>query len=125
MSDSLSNITKILLDDDKFLKTLEGQIKYIMHDGKVDTKDIPEVMIILTECYNNLGKIKVTNDELPDLFHEIIYYVINKYNLLPDDEVNEFMNMIEMGIKLIMIKPIVRKGCSKFWSKCKKLLCCK
>ena len=59
MTENLSNIAKILVDDPKFIKTVEGNIKYIMKDGKVDAYDIPEIMTIVTECYNNLGKLKL------------------------------------------------------------------
>ena len=36
MTENLSNVARILVDDPKFIKTVEGNIKYIMKDGKVD-----------------------------------------------------------------------------------------
>jgi hypothetical protein len=119
--ENLSNVAQILLGDTKFVKTLEGQIKYIMSDGKIDTSDIPEIMEIITESYNNLGKVKVTYDQLPELFNEIIEYIIEKFNIIPDDQEDDFRKMVAMAIKLIMIKPNVKKSCMK----CLKIFSCK
>lgn len=119
MSENLSNIAKILVEDPKFLKTIEGNIKYIMKDGKVDAYDIPEIMAIVTECYNNLGNIKVTYEELPDILSEIVDFIFKKYNVVPDDQEEKFKKMIDTVITLIMLKPNVKKGCLKI----KKMLC--
>ena len=113
MSENLSNIAKILIDDDKFIKTIEGNIKYIMKDGKVDAYDIPEIMTIVTECYNNLGSIKVSYEELPDILREIIDYIFTKYDLVPDEHEEKFKKMIDTVITLIMLQPKIRKGCLK------------
>ena len=43
------------------------QIKEIMKDGKVNAYDIPEIIMIITECYNNIGRIKLTYEQLPDI----------------------------------------------------------
>ena len=113
MAKNLSNIAKILVDDPKFIKTVEGNIKYIMKDGKVDAYDIPEIMAIVTECYNNLGRIKVTYEELPEVLKEIVDYIFTKYDIVPDDQEEKFKNMIDTVITLIMLQPKIRKGCLK------------
>ncbi len=113
MSENLSNIAQILVDNPKFFKTIEGNIKYIMADGKVDANDIPEIMTIVTECYNNLGNIKVTYEELPELFKEIIDYIFEKYDLIPDEQEEQFKKLIDNAITLIMLQPNIRKGCIK------------
>jgi hypothetical protein len=119
--ENLSNITQILLDDPKFVRILEGQIKFIMKDGKIDISDIPEIIEIITDTYNNLSKIKVTYEELPEIFNEIIEYIINKFNIIPDDQEDDFRKIVAMAIKLIMIKPNVKKG----YMNCLKFLSCK
>ena len=113
MTENLSNVARILVDDPKFIKTVEGNIKYIMKDGKVDAYDIPEIMTIVTECYNNLGRIKVTYEELPEILGEIVDYIFTKYDLVPDEQEEKFKNMINTVIKLIMLQPKIRKGCIK------------
>jgi hypothetical protein len=119
MAENLSNIAKILVEDDKFFKTIEGNIKYIMKDGKVDAYDIPEIMTIVTECYNNLGRIKVSYEELPDILREIIDFIFEKYQIVPDEQEEKFKNMIDTVIKLIMLQPKIKKGCLKM----KNLIC--
>ena len=104
---------EFLVDDPKFIKTVEGNIKYIMKDGKVDAYDIPEIMTIVTECYNNLGRIKVTYEELPEILGEIVDYIFTKYDLVPDEQEEKFKNMIDTVITLIMLQPKIRKGCIK------------
>jgi hypothetical protein len=116
MTENLSNIAKILVSDPKFIKTVEGNIKYIMRDGKVDAYDIPEIMTIVTECYNNLGNIKVTNKELPNILSEIVDFIFTKYDVIPDDQEEKFKKMINNVITLIMIKPKIKKGCKKLKS---------
>jgi len=121
MTENLSNIAKILVDDPKFLKTIECNIKFIMKDGKVDAYDIPEIMTIVTECYNNLGKIKVTYEELPNVLGEIVDYIFVKYEIVPEDQEEKFKKMIDTVITLIMLQPKIKKGCIKV----KNCLCCK
>ena len=121
MSENLSRIARILINDDKFIKTVEGNIKYIMRDGKVDEYDIPEIMTIVTESYNNLSNIKVTYDELPNILREIIDFIFTKYELVPDEHEEKFKKMIDTVITLIMLKPKIKKGCMKL----KNLLCTK
>ena len=113
MSENLSNIAQILVDNPKFFKTIEGNIKYIMADGKVDANDIPEIMTIVTECYNNLGNIKVTYEELPEVLKEIVDYIFEKYNLVPDEQEEKFKKLIDNAITLSMLQPKIRKGCIK------------
>ncbi len=113
MAENLSNIAKILVEDDKFLKTVEGNIKFIMKDGKVDAYDIPEIMSIVTECYNNLGRIKVSYEVLPDILREIVDFIFEKYQIVPDEQEEKFKNMIDTVIKLIMLQPKIKKGCLK------------
>ena len=114
MNENLSNVVKLLVENDKFLKTVEGQIKYIMADGKVDASDIPEIMTIVTECYNNLGNVKVTYEELPEILEELVDFIFTKYELVPDEEEEKFRRLISQAIKLIMLQPKIRKGCIKF-----------
>jgi hypothetical protein len=119
MTDNLSNIAKILIKDTNFIKTVEGNIKFIMKDGKVDIHDIPEIISIVTESYNNIGTIKLTYEQLPEILSEVIDFIFTKYDVIPNDQEEKFKKMIDMVIKLVMLKPKVKKGCLKV----KKFLC--
>jgi hypothetical protein len=111
MEENMSNISKILVNDDLFLKKIDDHVQNIMKDDKIDMKDIPEIMMLVTECYNNLNNIKVTYEELPSLFEEIIDFILDKYNLVNQDNEEELKSMIGVAIKLIMLKPTIKKKC--------------
>ena len=102
MAENLSNIAKILVNNPKFLKTIEGNIKFIMKDGKVDAYDIPEIMTIVTECYNNLGKIKVTYEELPNVLREIVDYIFGIINKQYEDHIVVNTNKLRKGEPMII-----------------------
>ena len=114
MAEKLSNIAKILVNDPNFIKTIEGHLESIMKDGKVDAYDIPKIMAIVTGCYNNLKKNKLTYEELPDVLAEIVDYIFTKYDLVPDEQEEKFKDMINSVTSLIMIQPKVKKGCIQF-----------
>lgn len=122
MADNISEIAQVLIKDKDFNEMLERQIKEIMKDGKVNAYDIPEIIMIITECYNNVGRVKLTYEQLPDILNDIVTYIFNKFNLMPDEEEEQFRKMINMAIRLVMLKPVVKKYCLKIASK---LNCCK
>ena len=120
--ENLSDIAKLLVNNDRFISVVEENMKIIMKDGKVDSYDIPIIMEIVMDCYNNLGKIKVTYDELPDILQEVVKYIFEKYDIVPDDEEEKFEKMINSIITLIMLKPNIKKKCLKLKSiLCKKI----
>lgn len=118
----VSTFVQALVDDPKFIKEIENNIKNIMEDGKVNMADIPEIIEMATNCYNNISKVHLTYDELPEILTEIINYILDTYELVPDEEEEQFRKIVDMGVKLIMLKPAVKKGCLKVWNKlsCKK-----
>ena len=118
MTDKLSVWAKMLIDNDEFIDSMEKQIRNIMKDGRIDSNDIPEFILIITELYN-LTELKVKYDELPNVINEVVQYLLNKYNLVPEEETEQFAKMINMAIKLVIMKPKVKKSILK------KLLFCK
>ena len=114
----VATFVNALIDDPKFIKGVEDNIKEIMKDGKVTVGDIPEIVAIVTDCYNNMSKVNLTYEELPKVLSEIAKYVVDHYNLIPDEEEEEqFLKMIDTGIKLIMLQPKIKKGLKKLWGK--------
>uniref|UniRef100_A0A6C0J3W0 Uncharacterized protein n=1 Tax=viral metagenome TaxID=1070528 RepID=A0A6C0J3W0_9ZZZZ len=117
MSKPLSTFVQTLVDDPAFVDSIEDNIKNIMADGKVTMADMPEIIEMATNCYNNLSKVHLTYEELPDVLKEIICYILNKYELVPEEEEKQFMKMIDTGINLIMLSPKVKKCCLSVWNK--------
>ena len=115
----VSTCLAILIEDKKLLNNIESSLKDIMKDGKVTAGDIPEIFNIVIECSENLGKFNLSYNELPDLLNELINYILVHYDLIPDDEEEEFQKMINTAIKLVMLKPKIKKGCLRMWKKIK------
>jgi len=113
----LSTFVEALVDDPSFVESIEDNIKNIMEDGKVTVADMPEIIEMATNCYNNLSKVHLTYEELPDVLIEIINYILDKYELVPEEEEEEIMKMVNMGVKLIMLTPKVKKCCISVWNK--------
>lgn len=120
----VSTFVKALIDDPKFIKSIEDNIKEIIRDGKVTAGDVPEIVAIVTDCYNNMSKFNLTYEELPEVLIQVVNYIIETYNLIPDDEEEEFKRMIDTAVKLIMLQPKIKKGLVKVWSKIKSIFTC-
>ena len=118
----VSTFLQALIEDKELLDNIESSLQDIMKDGKVTTNDIPDIFNIVIECTENLGKFNLTYNELPEVLDELINYILNHYNLIPEDEEESFQKMINTAIKLVMLQPKIKKGCLKLWSK---LNCCK
>ena len=88
-----------------------------MKDG-VNSNDIPEFVFIITELYNLTG-LKVEYDQLPNVITEVVEYLLEKYNLVPEEEVEQFTRMINMAIKLVIMKPKIKKSILKNLLFCK------
>jgi hypothetical protein len=120
----VSTFVKALIDDIQFVKSVEDNIKEIIKDGKITVGDVPEVVAIVTDCYNNMSKFNLTYEELPQVLVEVVNYMIDTYDLVPDEEEEEFKRMIDMAVKLIMLQPKVKKGAMKLWGKIKSAFSC-
>lgn len=118
----VSKFLQSLIEDKELLDNIEDSLKDIMKDGKVTSSDIPDIFNIVISCTDNLGKFNLTYDELPEILEELVNYILNHFNLIPDEEEEDFQKMINTAIKLVMLQPKIKKGCLKLWNK---LNCCK
>lgn len=122
MSELTNSIIKKLIDDTVFLDIFERKIKEILSDGTITTGDIPNIMLLLLYTTNNLKAFNLTYDELTVSLDETIIYLLNKFNLIPESEKQEFYIMIHSCVQLIMIQPKVKNCIISIWHKitCKK-----
>ena len=79
-----SKVLRTLVDDPNFLKSVEKKLDSIMADGKVDATDIPDITLLVVDCVSNLKKFKLTVDELPIVLEEILIYIFDKYEVIPE-----------------------------------------
>ena len=77
MSASVQDVFNILSTDPKFITRLETSINNIMKDGKVDQYDVPEIVFIITDSYNQMSSLRLSSEDLPKLFKMIYSFIIN------------------------------------------------
>ncbi len=122
MSDEivLHEAAQKLIDDPTFLKIVETKLKSIMNDGKIDKKDIPDVMILVVYCTNNLKKFNLSYNELGEVLEDTIMYLLNHFNVIPQENKEEFRAMTNSMVQLVMMQPKVKSCFSSLW----KLIIC-
>lgn len=119
-----NSTVKKMFDDEDFVKSLDEKVSEITKDGKVDSKDIPELMLIVLEVTDNLKKFNLTYDEILKVLEEFIIYIIETKNLVEEKDKEEVNRLIKTVIKLTMARPVVSKWFKKMWDKLKSKICC-
>ena len=66
--DNLETIKNKIINNEKLINNIEGHIKKILKDGKVNINDIPEFLAIVTTCYNNINDLYVSKKQLPIIY---------------------------------------------------------
>ena len=113
---------KVVLFTDKpdFFNEVEVSLKNIIMDDKIDTKDIPEIMILVSKFYGiikgdkNVPKVD-PYELIKTLLHQlfIIYTETNKIH--NSELVGSLIKIIEASIDLVKLKSIKvpKVGCLK------------
>lgn len=122
MSDVLHSAAQKIVDDPIFLKIVEAKLKSIMSDGKIDKKDIPDIMVLIVYCTNNLKKFNLTYDELGEVLEETIMYLLDHFNVIPEESKEDFRVMTQNMVQLVMLQPTIKSCFSSVWNfiTCKK-----
>ena len=124
MSKLLSVAATKILHDEHLTKTITNGIQSIMKDGKIDSTDIPDIMLIIMECTNNLEKFNLTYNQLVEVLEEVVLYVLEEQNVIPDDKKEDIYKMIRSTIKLVLLQPKLKSCLTGVWTKLKNLICC-
>ncbi len=117
MSLSVQDVFNLLSADPKFVAKLETSVKNIMKDGKIDQYDVPELVFIITDSYNEMSRFRLTYDELPQLIKMIYAFMVQKLNLIPDDKRPEFDRLVDSALRLVMMQPVVKQAVTSCFSK--------
>ena len=96
-------MVKLILDDPIFIDKIETSVKSIIKDNKVEQTDIPEFVFLIMEAYNSLPKAKLTKKEIPEFISCVYNYLVDKYNLIPNEEKNKYKNLVVSSIKLVLM----------------------
>lgn len=117
MSEFLNATFAKLMDDEVFKKNLEERLNEITKDGKINSDDIPDIMLIILDCTDNLDKFELTYDELVQLLDIFINYILTKYNLIEEKDEEEFKRIIKTVVKLTLTRPKVKTFFTKIWKR--------
>lgn len=108
MTELLHSATRKLVEDTEFLNNMEMKIKSIMHDGKIDSRDIPMITLLIAQCTNNLSKFNLSYEDLTEVLQETILYLLNHFHVIDDSNKNEYETIVHTTVELVMMKPKVK-----------------
>ena len=123
-------INNILKYSPDFLNDVEKSIIEIVKDDRIDTNDIPNLIIIIQKLYELLHKlknIKIENKTIADVCGNVLKFIIHimveeRKIKIQDDKKKEFLDLanklVDSCISLINFSKLLKS------SSCLKKLCC-
>ena len=120
----VDKIVAELTNDPKFLSRVEESVKKMLQDGKLDSSDVPELVFLIMNTYNTVGNVRVSKELLEEFVKQVFKFIVEKYNLLPQDKMTEYESMIVSSVKLVLLTPSVDSVLKSFGEKLKKIFKC-
>jgi Glu-tRNA(Gln) amidotransferase subunit E-like FAD-binding protein len=120
----VDKIVAELTNDPKFLSRVEESVKKMLQDGKLDSSDVPELVFLIMDTYNNVGNVRVSKELLEEFVKQVFKFIVEKYKLLPQDKMAEYESMIVSSVKLVLLTPSVDSVLKSFGEKLKKFFKC-
>jgi hypothetical protein len=59
---------------------------------------------------STLGSHELTIDMVPLVIKMVYKFIVNKYNLVPEDKKADFERIVDSSLRLLMYQPNIRKG---------------
>ena len=116
---------KVITTDSGFLARVKISVDKIMHDGKVDQYDIPEIVFVISDAVNSLPTFQVTKEVVPVLIKMLYNFIVDTYKLVPDDKKADFERMVDSSLRLLMMQPKIKEGLNRCFAFFSSLSCCK
>jgi len=116
---------KVITTDSGFLARVNESVDKIMHDGKVDQYDIPEIVFVISDAVNSLPSFQVTKEVVPVLIKMLYNFIVDTYKLVPEDKKADFERMVDSSLRLLMMQPKVKEGLNRCFAFLSSLSCCK
>ena len=90
---------------------IDTTLKTILSDGKIDSKDIPLIVMLILDLISTPGMAKMTEKELNHTIGEMYNYIMTHYSLFPGDPEQQaaFKNMFDASVKLALFQPSILK----------------
>jgi len=116
---------KAITTDSGFLARVKESVDKIMHDGKVDQYDIPEIVFVISDTVNSLHSFQVTKEVVPVLIKMLYNFIIDTYKLVPEDKKADFERMVDSSLRLLMMQPKIKEGLNRCFGFFSSISCCK
>jgi hypothetical protein len=104
---------KAITTDSSFLARVKISVDKIMHDGKVDQYDIPEIVFVISDTVNSLPSFQVTSEVVPVLIKMLYNFIVDTYSLVPADKKADFERMVDSSLRLLMLQPKIKEGLNR------------
>lgn len=98
------SISDKIINDVKFRNSLVNSLKVITSDGKIDQNDIPEMIIMVIDIYNNMDKFKLTSDDFVVVMSDVICKILDEYKLIDESQKDNINKLINTTLKLAVIQ---------------------
>jgi hypothetical protein len=109
MSQNIDSVIDLLIKNENFKGKIEEHLINVMKDHKLDTNDIPELILMVMTLYNNISTVKLAYSDIPSFINLIIKRILKEKNLIPEENEDIFFKLLETTINLVMLKPKVKK----------------
>jgi len=103
----VEKVVSELTNEPKFLSRVDESVNKILKDGKLDSSDVPELVFLIMDTYNTVGNVRVSKEHLEEFVRRIFQFIVEKYNLLPQDKMTEYEYMLVSSVKLVLLTPQV------------------
>jgi hypothetical protein len=97
---------------------IDVSIQKMMSDGKIDSSDIPELVMLITKLSAEDTVVPSSTEDLGRRIDEMYVFLMNKYDLYPKD-MNErllFDKLFRSSVRLVLYQPVIKSKCDNFWS---------
>jgi hypothetical protein len=92
--------------------SIDTAVKKIAKDGKLDKHDMPTLVFLLIDLALT-PTVKMTDEMIHTKMTEMYNYIMNHYNLYPEDEAEKasLNQLFEMSMRLVLFQPNIKKKC--------------
>lgn len=108
---TIARLVKIITNDEGFSKRLEESVQRILHDGKINQFDIPEMIFIITDAYMTVSKSKVKAEDLPEFIEVAFNYLCDKLDIMTKEQRETLGGLVSSSVKLaVMQSPLIKSS---------------
>ena len=102
---------ELLTQNPKFISELEGSVKAIVEDGKIDLGDAAEIVHIIVSVIEHQPTVRLEPNDLGTLIRMLYDFVVAKYQIFNDTETaDKFGKIVDSSIRLVLMRPKVNEA---------------